>query len=79
MQGLDPNCDRCGKPRRVHVMSFFNTEDLCLDCVKIERKHPDYAAAHEAESRQVLAGNYSYSGVGLPVGYREWAKDQTPD
>jgi hypothetical protein len=26
------NCNRCGKETNVHMMSMFNTEEICMDC-----------------------------------------------
>jgi hypothetical protein len=59
-------CDRCGKATRVHIMSFFNTDDLCIECVKKEREHPMYATAQEVEREAVANGDYNYGGIGKP-------------
>lgn len=59
-------CDRCHKPARAHAMSYFNTDDCCLDCLEKERQHPDYKRAKEAEMRAVQRGDYNFPGVGRP-------------
>jgi hypothetical protein len=67
-------CDRCGKETSVFTMSYFNTDSICIDCQELEQRHPDYKRAKEKENEQVRAGNYNFDGVGLPDGFREWAK-----
>jgi len=47
-------------------MSYFNTDDCCLDCLEKERQHPDYKRAKEAEMRAVQRGDYNFPGVGRP-------------
>jgi hypothetical protein len=55
-------------------MSQFNEDLICLPCKDIERKHPDYEKASQAEMSQIKNGNYNYKGVGLPVDYAEFVK-----
>lgn len=74
---MSTTCDRCYKETRMTAMSFFNTDVCCIDCIKLERTHPAYEEAKRLEGEQVLAGNYSFGGVGLPAGYHAWAKEQT--
>ena len=59
-------CDRCFKPARAHGMSYFNTEDCCLDCLRAEKQHPDYERARAVESDHVLRGDTNFPGVGKP-------------
>ena len=59
-------CNRCGKETNTYKMSRFNTQNICLECEKIERNHPDYPKAKEAEMEAVKAGNYNFEGIGLP-------------
>ncbi len=47
-------------------MSWFNTQEICPDCQKIEMAHPDYQKAKDREHEQVLKGNRYYEGIGLP-------------
>lgn len=47
-------------------MSMFNTEQICMDCKKKERKRPDYNKACEAELTAIRNGNYNYKGIGYP-------------
>ena len=60
-------CRRCRKESIVSIMSKFNTDEICLDCVEKERKHPNYKEASEAEERAVRAGNYNFPGIGKPA------------
>ncbi len=60
-------CDRCGKEMTVHTMSYFNTDQICLECEEREISHPDYARAVETENEAVRRGEFNYPGIGLPV------------
>ena len=60
------NCDRCGKPTQVIIMSMFNTENICLNCKDKEEKHPKFREAVDAELKQMKRGNYNYAGIGKP-------------
>jgi hypothetical protein len=44
------NCDRCGRETSVHVMSMFNTEEICMDCKAEEKMRPDYKDAVETDN-----------------------------
>ena len=59
-------CDRCGGDAGVSTMSRFNTEQICIPCEDVEKAHPDYEKAREAELNAVRAGDYNYPGIGLP-------------
>jgi len=59
-------CDRCHKQTDVTIMSFFNTQIICMDCEEKECNHPQYEAARKAEEEQVRQGNYNFPGVGKP-------------
>ena len=59
-------CGRCEKETNEHKMSMFNTQELCPDCQKKEKEHPDYKKACDVEREQVLKGNRNFEGVGLP-------------
>jgi len=59
-------CDRCGKESRSSTGSYFNTDQLCLDCWKKETAHPDYEHARTIEGAAVLRGDLNFPGVGLP-------------
>lgn len=60
-------CQRCYNETRVHTMSRFNTQEICMDCVKKEEAHPAYENARKREMEEVRKGNYNYEGVGKPV------------
>lgn len=63
-------CDRCYKETRISVVSYFNTDTICIDCRAKERAHPEYQKAVDAEVEAVKAGNLNYSGIGLPPDLR---------
>ena len=35
-------CQRCGKETNTHIMSMFNTDDICTECKDKEIEHPHY-------------------------------------
>jgi hypothetical protein len=39
------NCNRCGKETTIHIMSMFNTEEICMDCKAAEEMRPHYKDA----------------------------------
>ena len=59
-------CDRCGKNTNTFMVSFFNEDCLCLNCIEKEKKHPMYKTAIEVERMHVKNKNYNYKGIGLP-------------
>lgn len=59
-------CQRCGKETKVHTMSRFNTQDICMECKDKEMKHPKYKEACDREHQEVVNGNMNYEGIGLP-------------
>lgn len=59
-------CQRCGKETNAFMVSMFNTDECCLDCIERERQHPDYQKAKDAEHQAVLRGDYNFPGIGLP-------------
>lgn len=68
-------CPRCRQETNATIGSKFNTEDICIPCKEREEAHPQYAAADEAETAAVRAGNYNFQGVGCPADlYRQETK-----
>ncbi len=58
-------CDRCGSSlANGRIMSRFNTDCICLKCAEIEKSHPDYYKAVEAENTAIRDGNHNFSGIG---------------
>ena len=57
-------CQRCGKETNVHIMSMFNTAEICLDCSDAEQKDPRFEEARKADEAQIKAGNYNFKGIG---------------
>lgn len=61
-------CDRCGKETNAHIMSMFNTEEICLACKDAEKLRPDYKAAVAADEAAIRAGDMNFPGIGLKKG-----------
>lgn len=59
-------CERCKGDTMVLQMSYFNTDEICLDCRAKERAHPKFEEARAAEHEACKAGNYNFPGIGLP-------------
>lgn len=57
-------CERCSTETNTHTVSMFNTQTICLDCKKVEKEHPKYEAACQAELEAIRGGNYNFSGIG---------------
>lgn len=51
-------------------MSYFNTDEICLECADRERAHPQFQQARDAELEACKNGDYNYRGIGLPVDLR---------
>lgn len=58
-------CQRCFKEARVFSMSWFNGDDICLDCQDDEKFCPNYGRARSVESSQVRSGLAMFAGIGL--------------
>lgn len=59
------HCDRCHKPLNgIHTMSMFNTDIICMECKRAERKRSDYHNAVEADHAEIRKGNYNFGGIG---------------
>ena len=59
-------CQRCRRGTNTTQMSMFNTQICCTKCIELERAHPDFPKAREAELNAIQKGDYNYSGIGLP-------------
>lgn len=60
-------CDRCGGSLAGgRMMSRFNEDCLCMNCISKEKQHPDYKKAAQAELEAVRRGNYNFPGIGYP-------------
>jgi len=57
-------CDRCGKETRIHIMSMFNTEDICMECKDAEEKDPRYQEARAADEAAIRRGDFNFPGIG---------------
>lgn len=57
-------CDRCHKSLEGgRIMSRFNTDCICLDCAREEKKDPEYEKAVQAELEEIKKGNYNFKGI----------------
>ena len=63
------NCDRCYTSMSVYRVSYFDTAQICIKCLRDEEKHPDYEFARAAEQAAVQAGNLNFQGIGWPGQY----------
>ena len=58
-------CMRCGQPTHgCTIMSMFNNDVICIDCMKKEKENPRYKEAVEAERKACAHGNYNFKGIG---------------
>lgn len=57
--------------------SYFNTDRCCMDCLKVERQHPQYAQARKIEEAEIRAGNLNFPGVGLPKDYADFVRSHS--
>ena len=58
-------CERCSKETNTSICSMYNTEMICMECKKAERKRSDYKLACDTELEEVKKGNYNFKGIGL--------------
>lgn len=63
-------CDRCGKESSFSTGSYFDTSQVCMECDKAEREHPDFEKARAVELEHVKRGDFNFRGVGLPADLR---------
>ena len=56
---------RNSKETSVHIMSMFNTEEICMDCKTEEKMRPDYTDAVETDNAAIRRGDYNFPGIGL--------------
>ena len=60
-------CDRCGKETDLFTMSFFNTQQICMECDHTEQQHPKYQEAVAADTAAIKRKDYNFKGIGLPA------------
>ena len=48
------------------TLSWFNEEDICLDCGDKEVAHPKYEEAKLAENSAIANDVPDFEGIGLP-------------
>ena len=59
-------CDRCKSETLISTGSYFNTQQICLECRRREEAHPDFERARRVEEEAVRRGEYNFPGIGLP-------------
>jgi hypothetical protein len=59
-------CQRCGQEADSLRSSWFNTHMLCPECCQAEATHPLYAYARQEAFAKAQAGDYHFTGIGLP-------------
>ena len=65
MTDWNGTCQRCGAESKVHTMSMYNEDLICMDCKDKEAKREDYDKAREADIKEIRKGNYNFKGIGL--------------
>jgi len=63
---MPQNCERCKKETTHTIMSLFNQEMCCKECIEKERAHPKFKEATSQQLEEMQKGNYNFSGIGLP-------------
>jgi len=59
--------DRCGASLGGgRTMSRFDTACLCMRCAGVERHHPDYERAVEANLAEIRKDNRNFKGIDYP-------------
>jgi hypothetical protein len=61
-------CPRCGGDAALSMMSMFNTDMCCLECIEKEKQHPKYKEAVAADEAAISKGDYNYAGIGWSDG-----------
>lgn len=57
-------CDRCGGSlEKGRIMSMFNTDCICMECLEKEKQDKDYDKAVQADHEEIKKGNYNYKGI----------------
>ena len=70
-------CDRCQRSDEMITSSVFNTQDVCTVCYYAESEHPGFHLAKDKQNDEILSGNYSFEGTGLPKDIIDYYNDRT--
>ena len=62
-----PVCRRCRKETNITTMSWFNEDEICMECDEREQEHPDFKKAKDAERKALVGGNPNFPGIGKPA------------
>lgn len=77
---MTTRCERCGVLLvEGWLMSFMNTDTVCLDCYDDEKGCPNYGVAREAELRAAKRGERDFPGIGLKAEDREYLSKKLAD
>ncbi len=60
-------CDRCRRPRGRNIISMFTDQRICPECAITERGHPKFHEAEDRQKKEIMAGNFNFPGIGLPL------------
>lgn len=58
-------CQRCDKETDIYIMSWFNTQEICMQCSEKEQKRIDINKAKQADIDACKQGNFNFKGIGL--------------
>lgn len=70
-------CDRCRRFDDVMASSVFNTQNICSTCSYAETEHPEYIEARDIQNKEIMSGNYSFNGVGVPEDIFDYYDDKS--
>ena len=65
MMAFPNDCARCHEASAI-IMSFFNMDMICGDCLDKEKAHPRYQEALDAERAALDRGERHFPGIGKP-------------
>ena len=57
-------CPRCGKDVPNLIVSIFNRDQVCMDCIEEETNHPKYEEAIDACKQAEKNGDTKFEGIG---------------
>lgn len=60
------DCERCHAKTTASVVSYFNTQEICMVCKDKEQAHSLYKLAKQMDESACSDGNFNFPGIGLP-------------
>jgi len=70
-------CERCKRFDDMMISSVFNNQVICTTCSYAESEHPDYCKARDIQNKEIMSGNYSFKGIGVPEDIFEYYDDKS--